>query len=197
VGEASLRGWRVLVVEDEYLIADAMERGLRGAGAIVLGPVPTVEKALELLEGEREVDGAVLDINLAGRKVFPVADALAARGIRFLFATGYDAADVPAAYRHVTAARSRWTPRRSRARSMPGPERRRSLLAVGRGRSRDVCFGAARLRRGRGASRARWSGRGAEPWHGPHDIRTESERQARRLGRRRGFAVPTRRNLSG
>ena len=99
---ASLRDCRILVVEDEYLIAYDMQQGLQEAGAIVLGPVPSVEEALELLRGEPDVDGAVLDINLAGEKVFPVADALAARGIRFVFATGYDASAVPPAYRHIT-----------------------------------------------------------------------------------------------
>jgi CRP-like cAMP-binding protein/ActR/RegA family two-component response regulator len=100
--KAMLQDRRILVVEDEYVIAENMQRGLEKAGAIVLGPVPSVKQALELLGKEPNVDGAVLDINLAGEKVFPVADALTARKIRFLFATGYSASDVPLEYQHVT-----------------------------------------------------------------------------------------------
>ena len=102
VAQPTLRHRRILVVEDEYLIADDMQQSLEEVGAIVLGPVPTIEQALELLGGDPHVDGAVLDINLNGEKVFPVADALATRGIRFLFATGYDAADIPSQYRQIT-----------------------------------------------------------------------------------------------
>ncbi|HEY0572058.1 MAG TPA: response regulator [Enterovirga sp.] len=98
---ATLLNRRILVVEDEYMLAEDMQRGLEKAGAIVLGPVPSVEDALELLDDEPHVDGAVLDINLGGEKVFRVADALGARGISFVFTTGYDASEVPPAYRHV------------------------------------------------------------------------------------------------
>lgn len=97
----SLQGCRILVVEDEYLIADAMQLGLEDEGAVVLGPAPSVRKALRLLEGAPDLDGAVLDMNLGDERVFPVADALQARGIPFLFTTGYDAAAVPLAWRHV------------------------------------------------------------------------------------------------
>ncbi len=101
MSEATLRNRRILVVEDEYMLAEDMRAGLEHAGAVVLGPVPSVEEALELLAGEADLDGAVLDINLNGEKVFPVVDALAARGIPFLFATGYSGSDVPPAYRSV------------------------------------------------------------------------------------------------
>ena len=101
MNEQYLNGRRILVVEDEYMIADAMQRGLEDEGAIVLGPAPSVRKALRLIEAEPGIDVAVLDINLGGEKVFPVADALQARGVAFLFTTGYDAADVPEAWRHV------------------------------------------------------------------------------------------------
>ncbi|SFP60633.1 response regulator [Sphingomonas rubra] len=98
MADALLRDQRVLVVEDEYLIAEAMERGLRRAGAIVLGPVSNVAAALALLEREGSVDGAVLDINLGDQKVYPVVDALLAQGARCVFATGNDPSDVPSAY---------------------------------------------------------------------------------------------------
>lgn len=104
--EALLQGRCVLVVEDEYFIADAMQRGLRKAGARVVGPAASVAEALALLQAE-PVDGAVLDLNLDNEKTFPVADALEARGIPFLFATGYNLADIPPDWRHVTRCEDR------------------------------------------------------------------------------------------
>ena len=89
---AKLKGKRVLVVEDEPVVSMLVEDGLRGAGAEVLGPAPTVDHALRLVEGaaaDGGISAAVLDINLDGRRVGPVADRLAALGVPFLFATGY------------------------------------------------------------------------------------------------------------
>jgi CheY-like chemotaxis protein len=88
--EQTLEGRRVLVVEDEYLLADDLTHALEQAGAAVLGPVPGIEEALALIAAETQIDAAVLDVNLRGEMVFPVADALVARGIPFAFATGYD-----------------------------------------------------------------------------------------------------------
>lgn len=84
----------VLVVEDELLIAMALEGVLAGAGYGVVGLCPDVASALSLLRA-REVDAALLDINLGGEKVFPVADALAVRGIPFVFLTGYGKTNLP------------------------------------------------------------------------------------------------------
>jgi CheY-like chemotaxis protein len=81
------------VVEDEMLVAALLEDRLEALGCHVIGPAAGVAKALELLEAER-VDVAVLDVNLGGEKVFPVADALAERRIPFIFATAYGAAGV-------------------------------------------------------------------------------------------------------
>lgn len=99
--DVSLRGWRILVVEDEYLIADAVQIGLEAGGAVVVGPAPSVRKALRLLDGDAGIHCAVLDMNLGDEQVFPVADVLQARGIPFLFTTGYDASAVPQAWRHI------------------------------------------------------------------------------------------------
>lgn len=88
--EQSLQGRRILVVEDEYFLADDVRDALSEAGAEVLGPVPSVEEATALIAQEARIDAAVLDINLRGDLVFPVADALRARGVPFAFATGYD-----------------------------------------------------------------------------------------------------------
>ncbi len=91
---------RVLIVEDEYFLADDMAQVLQRFGAHVVGPVPSIDKALALLADE-PVDAAVLDINLRGQTVYPVADALREQGVPFVFATGYDAAAVPEAYKDV------------------------------------------------------------------------------------------------
>ena len=83
---------RVLVVEDEAIVAMLVEDELREAGAEVVGPAASVEGALRLIEAAAKDGGlsaAVLDINLRGRAVAPVADRLAALGVPFLFATGY------------------------------------------------------------------------------------------------------------
>jgi CheY-like chemotaxis protein len=89
---ATLTGKRVLVVEDEALVAMLVADELRGAGAEIVGPAPSVDDALRLVEAvaaDGGISAAVLDINLGGRHVGPVADRLAALGVPFLFATGY------------------------------------------------------------------------------------------------------------
>ncbi|MFC7735511.1 response regulator [Roseomonas sp. GCM10028921] len=85
-----LAGRRILVVEDEFLIAEVMEEWLSGAGAEVIGPVPSVEQALDLVEEPgKALDGAVLDVNLGGGETaYPIADWLNERGVPYLFATG-------------------------------------------------------------------------------------------------------------
>jgi CheY-like chemotaxis protein len=88
----ALNGRRVLVVEDEALVAMLMEDGLVDAGAEVVGPACSVEEALGLVERvacDGGLSAAVLDINLGGAAVSPVADRLAALGVPFVFATGY------------------------------------------------------------------------------------------------------------
>lgn len=89
---------RILVVEDEALVAMLVEDALEEAGFGVIGPVRSVAQALEALEAELP-DAAVLDLNLAGENSVAVADALVARGIPFVVATGYGAAGLPATHR--------------------------------------------------------------------------------------------------
>jgi DNA-binding response OmpR family regulator len=91
-GRPILRDKRILIVEDEAVIAMLTEDRLLAAGATVAGPVATVEDALRLIETagtDGGLSAAVLDINLGGERVSPVADRLAALGVPFLFATGY------------------------------------------------------------------------------------------------------------
>ena len=99
-----LRDRHVLVVEDEYLLAVELRSWLVGEGAVVIGPVPRVDSALELLDCSPGLSLAILDINLQGRMVWPVADALLDRQIPFVFVTGYDAAVIPSAYAQVLRA---------------------------------------------------------------------------------------------
>jgi two-component sensor histidine kinase len=87
VGPASLKGARVLIVEDAVLLALELETGLSEAGAEVVGPAYELEEAMALLD--RPIDAAVLDANLNGRSVTPVAEVLSQRKIPFVFATGY------------------------------------------------------------------------------------------------------------
>lgn len=92
---------RILVVEDEYLIARHMRTLLSRLGNEVIGPVPNLEGAIQLARSER-LAAAILDIKLADdRPVYPLADLLAQRGVPFLFVSGYSAADIPPRYRRV------------------------------------------------------------------------------------------------
>lgn len=89
-----LAGKRVLVVEDELLVAMLVEDMRADAGCIVVGPFARVPAALAAARVEA-VDVALLDVNVAGEMVFPVAHMLEGRGIPFLFVTGYGQAALP------------------------------------------------------------------------------------------------------
>jgi CheY-like chemotaxis protein len=95
MAEHTLQDYRILVVEDEYLLAMALQGELQDLGAVVLGPVGNLDDALALIRSEASIDGAVVDINLSGKKAFPAADLLTERGIPFVFTTGYDASVIP------------------------------------------------------------------------------------------------------
>ena len=91
---------RVLVVEDEFLIACDVMFALEQAGADVVGPATTVSAAMALLDANL-IDAAVLDIDLRGNAVYPVADRLFDRGVPFVFATGYDVAQFDPRYAEI------------------------------------------------------------------------------------------------
>lgn len=97
-GHVMLTGLTVLVIEDDYFIADDMARQLAARGAEIIGPVASVDAAIDLIGRTARIDGAVVDINLQGVMAWPVADALLRRGVQFVFATGYDSASIPARY---------------------------------------------------------------------------------------------------
>ena len=85
---------RILVVEDEWLIADGIAQDLEAAGYAIAGPVASVTRALQLIR-EEPVDAALLDVNLNGEKSFAVADELVTRGIPFAFSTGFSRTVIP------------------------------------------------------------------------------------------------------
>lgn len=86
--DESLQGLRILVVEDSFLIACSLRRMLTELGCEVVGPVSTVAAAVEFVEQGR-CDAAILDINLGVETSVPVATLLAAKGVPFVFVTGY------------------------------------------------------------------------------------------------------------
>jgi two-component system, response regulator PdtaR len=90
---STVKAFRVLVVEDEFLVAMELRAMLEAGGFEVVGPVPTVAAALKQLESDRP-DAAVLDVSLYGERVTPVAVALAAMDVPFVLASAYVPADL-------------------------------------------------------------------------------------------------------
>lgn len=88
---------RVLVVEDELMVAMGLEMTLTDAGYVVVGPIGRFDQAVKAA-GTAMADVALLDVNLRGTEVFPIADMLAARGIPFAFLTGYGRETLPARF---------------------------------------------------------------------------------------------------
>ena len=86
--DSALRGRRVLIIEDEMLVAMELENVLRNHRCNVLGPAETVERAIALI-GEGRPEAAVLDLHLNGQSALPVAAALNARGVPFVVVSGY------------------------------------------------------------------------------------------------------------
>jgi len=91
------RGLRVLLVEDEAIIAIMLEDMLADLGCEVVGPAANIAEATQLATSEA-LGGAFLDVNLGGESVYPLADLLAARGIPFVFVSGYGPAGIAAGY---------------------------------------------------------------------------------------------------
>ncbi|MDH6268491.1 hypothetical protein M2360_003897 [Rhizobium sp. SG_E_25_P2] len=90
-----LSGTLILVVEDDYFVAAEAEAQLREGGAEILGPSTSVAFAMALLEGRQAPSAALLDVRLDEETVFPLAEALASRGIPYVFMTGYGAGVIP------------------------------------------------------------------------------------------------------
>ena len=92
------RGKRILVVEDEYYIADDLRRAIDRAGASIMGPVGNVAAALAAIDRERP-DAVILDVNLNGDPSYAVAERLEREAIPFIFFTGYDGWSLPGQHR--------------------------------------------------------------------------------------------------
>ena len=99
--ENELNGLRLLLVEDEYVLAVGLSDLLEDLGANVLGPVASVDDALALVRDVPEIDAAILDVNVGSELVYPVADALLARNVPFFFSTAQDPMLMPERFRGV------------------------------------------------------------------------------------------------
>ncbi len=96
-----LQGRRILVVEDDFLVAQTLSDALQELGATVVGPIGWAgEATLFVQRHSADFDSALLDVNLHGETSYPVADALAERRVRFVFMTGYGIEAIDEAYRH-------------------------------------------------------------------------------------------------
>lgn len=100
---------RVLIVEDEMLVAMLIEDVILDLGHEVVGPAMRLEVALDVVEAEN-VDFAILDINLAGKQSFPVADRLADLGVPFIFASGYGEAGLNERHREAQVVQKPFAP---------------------------------------------------------------------------------------
>lgn len=101
MAESALEGCRVLVVEDEYFLASDLAHALADRGAIVIGPVGRIADAVAIIAAEPVIHGAILDLNLHGEMIFPVADLLMVREVAFIFMTGYDLSVFPTRFKHI------------------------------------------------------------------------------------------------
>ena len=87
--DSPISGRKVLIVEDEMIVAWLLEDMLAELGCAVVGPAASVKQAMAMIDAA-PIEVAVLDVNLNGEMSYPVADALTARGVPFVFVTGYD-----------------------------------------------------------------------------------------------------------
>lgn len=98
---SQLSGKSVLMVEDEYLIADALCSAFEMEDVHVVGPFPNVASAMQALDEGVKADAAILDVNLNGERVFPLADRLMADNVPIVLTTGYDGDAIPRDYVHL------------------------------------------------------------------------------------------------
>ena len=105
MNDPNLTGRRILIVEDDHMVAKSLGRMLELWGATIIGPAPTVERALALVQSTERLDGAAVDLNLREVRAFPVADALIAREVPFVFTTGYGKSAIPERYGNVPVLR--------------------------------------------------------------------------------------------
>jgi DNA-binding response OmpR family regulator len=99
--ESPLSGRRVLVVEDEYFLADDLVRALAALGAQTIGPYGDVDEATHVVDRDVAIDAAIMDVNLRDELIFPLARTLRARKVPFVFTTGYDSSSIDAEFQDV------------------------------------------------------------------------------------------------
>jgi CheY-like chemotaxis protein len=99
-GSIALNGASVMLVEDEAIVAMAVNESLSDLGFSVIGPFSRVSDACRALQ-LHHVDAAILDVNLAGEMVYPLADLLITQKIPFVFATGYGAESIESRFGHI------------------------------------------------------------------------------------------------
>jgi DNA-binding NtrC family response regulator len=99
--EGILAGRRILIVEDEFFLADDLRQILHEHHAEIVGPAATIVKALTLINDGGPIDCAVLDVNLCGQVAYPISTALQERQIPFVFATGYGSTRIPAEFANI------------------------------------------------------------------------------------------------
>jgi DNA-binding response OmpR family regulator len=101
VEESPLSGHRVLVVEDEYFLADDIVQALTALGAQAIGPYGDLNEATNAVDRDIAIDAAIMDVNLREELVFPLARTLRARKIPLVFTTGYDRISIDAEFQDV------------------------------------------------------------------------------------------------
>lgn len=107
--EISLSGLKVFVVEDEAIIAMMLEDMLMDLGCSVIGPCTGLKQAHEMLAGTDTPGAAILDVNVGGEQVYPVATALAERGVPLVFATGYGSVGLAESWRNRVTVQKPYT----------------------------------------------------------------------------------------
>lgn len=109
LNDIGARPLTVLVVEDEALVALNLEDMLGELGCNIVGPAMRLERARAMIEEGVSVDVAILDVNVAGMQVFPIAEMLAERQIPIIFATGYDREGLPEQWHDCTVLQKPYT----------------------------------------------------------------------------------------
>ena len=96
-----LAGRRVLVVEDEYFLADDIVRTLTALGARVVGPYGDLQEATNIVDRDIAIDAAIVDVNLRNEMAFPLARVLRSRKVPLVFTTGYDKSSIESEFHDV------------------------------------------------------------------------------------------------
>ena len=98
--EAPLHGCSILVVEDSPVVGPFTAELLSDLGCTVIGPAPNMAAARELLDGDTRIDAAMMDVHIRGERVFPLCDALEAKGVPFVLTSGYADWQMPDKWEH-------------------------------------------------------------------------------------------------